>query len=394
METAALQEAPMTAAARHAPENRSRWSGQPVAAWLLYLTMGGTQISFNLYHSFHSTHLGSNLLAVLFGTVPVAASWIASHLAARRSADGWIQGGAYAVTLLAMALSIGATATVVGRGPGLWDAIGFGALLDVGSLLALRVILRAARVAEQETGLAAELEGVRAELSAARRAAERQQRESETALSAVRSDAEAALSSARAEAASALESARTEYATQLEAAQGFTAQIRSDAQAGFSTARTEADARVETVRADAEQVISRIRAEASEAIATASAAARAAEDERCRHAEDAALARAELEQFRMRSSARNSRRSSGRNSRRTSAPEAARTSAPGTDDSSAPEVVGSDDLSTEAQALAIISAEPGISGSQLGLRLGKTDRYGRDLMKRLAPSAAGPEGSS
>jgi hypothetical protein len=42
-----------------------------------------------------------------------------------------------------------------------------------------------------------------------------------------------------------------------------------------------------------------------------------------------------------------------------------------------------DDLSTEAQALAIRAAEPGISGSELGRRLGKSHRYGRDLIKKL-----------
>lgn len=141
-------------------------ASHPIAAWLLLLTMGGTQISFNLYHAFHSGHLGNEFLSVLFGVVPITAASIASHLASRRHTDNWIQGGAWTVTILAMALSIGATATVVDHGPGLWDAVGFGALLDVASLFALRVILRAARVAAEETDALAAAERMKAEAAA------------------------------------------------------------------------------------------------------------------------------------------------------------------------------------------------------------------------------------
>jgi Tfp pilus assembly protein PilX len=46
-------------------------------------------------------------------------------------------------------------------------------------------------------------------------------------------------------------------------------------------------------------------------------------------------------------------------------------------------------LGTEAAALAILAEEPGISGSELGRRLGTTPGYGRTLMRRLAPASAG-----
>jgi hypothetical protein len=58
---------------------------------------------------------------------------------------------------------------------------------------------------------------------------------------------------------------------------------------------------------------------------------------------------------------------------------------------SAPEAPADADLDTEARALQILADEPGISGSQLGLRLGKSDRYGRELIKKLAAAAPGPE---
>lgn len=46
-------------------------------------------------------------------------------------------------------------------------------------------------------------------------------------------------------------------------------------------------------------------------------------------------------------------------------------------------------LGTEAAALAIIADEPDISGSELGRRLGATPGYGRTLMRKLSPAAAG-----
>jgi hypothetical protein len=45
-------------------------------------------------------------------------------------------------------------------------------------------------------------------------------------------------------------------------------------------------------------------------------------------------------------------------------------------------------------ALEILAAEPDISGAQLGLRLGKTERYGQMLKKQLTRSAAGQEAGS
>jgi Protein of unknown function (DUF2637) len=49
------------------------------------------------------------------------------------------------------------------------------------------------------------------------------------------------------------------------------------------------------------------------------------------------------------------------------------------------------DVDTQAQALAIIAEDPGISGSELGRQLGMTPAYGRQLKNRLAGSVAGPD---
>jgi hypothetical protein len=62
-------------------------------------------------------------------------------------------------------------------------------------------------------------------------------------------------------------------------------------------------------------------------------------------------------------------------------------SPPNIDDASPPEAADLEDVDTHAEALAILAAEPGISGSKLGLRLGKTERYGCMLKNKLAPPA-------
>ena len=61
------------------------------------------------------------------------------------------------------------------------------------------------------------------------------------------------------------------------------------------------------------------------------------------------------------------------------------------EDGSPPELEDAGDFDTEAQALKILAAEPTISGSELGLRLGKTKRYGCILKNKLAASVPGPQ---
>ena len=46
-----------------------------------------------------------------------------------------------------------------------------------------------------------------------------------------------------------------------------------------------------------------------------------------------------------------------------------------------------DDVSARAEALAILAAEPGISGAQLGLRVGMSKRWGQDFKRDLATAA-------
>jgi hypothetical protein len=48
------------------------------------------------------------------------------------------------------------------------------------------------------------------------------------------------------------------------------------------------------------------------------------------------------------------------------------------------------DMDTESWALHILAADPEMSGSELGRRMGKSDRYGRDLINRLSASVPEP----
>ncbi len=76
-------------------------------------------------------------------------------------------------------------------------------------------------------------------------------------------------------------------------------------------------------------------------------------------------------------------RSSARNQTRkratTSARKPRRTSAPPVPD-----------MDTESWALQILATDPEMSGSELGRRMGKSDRYGRDLIKRLSATVPDP----
>ena len=50
------------------------------------------------------------------------------------------------------------------------------------------------------------------------------------------------------------------------------------------------------------------------------------------------------------------------------------------------------DVDAQAEALSILAAEPDITGAQLGLRVGKSERWGQMLKNKLATTAAAPQG--
>lgn len=148
-----------------------------VAAWLVLFGMGGTSLTFNIYHAANAAGAdgqsashgvqqaavaagaGNHLalgLAVLYGLAPVGAAMGLSHIAGayRAGRDGWVMQAVTVIVMLgAMALSVGATAAVVAPvAPGLLRYV-FPAVMDAASLVALRVILapRPAEVAPATT---------------------------------------------------------------------------------------------------------------------------------------------------------------------------------------------------------------------------------------------------
>src|SRR5579859_406333 len=154
------------------------------AAWAVLLGMGGTSVTYNVYHAVHHGQL--NLwLALLYGIAAVFAAAMLSHIVAVVN-SGWVMKTiTYLVMLGAMTLSIGATASVVAPAAGPWMRWLFGIVLDAAALLALRVILESRRrQATSVTALAearAAAEQAHAEAVAASATAARLQTELDTA---------------------------------------------------------------------------------------------------------------------------------------------------------------------------------------------------------------------
>jgi hypothetical protein len=191
------------------------------AAWVVLCAMGGTSVTFQVWHAVHS-HLAVGL-AVLFGLAPVVVSLCLSHIAAEHGEmSGFLQTVIYLAVALAMALSMSAVAAVVAPAAGPWQRWLFGLVLDGPSLICLRVVI----VQQQRKA------GRKAAVEAAERA-ERDARERAAAEATARAMAEA---TARAE-TEAAERARTEAAARakeeadakaLEAAQRLAANPSKD----------------------------------------------------------------------------------------------------------------------------------------------------------------------
>jgi hypothetical protein len=108
------------------------------AAWLVLVAMGGTTMTFNIWHA---THSGMPLgLALLYGMAPVSAAMGLSHIVAEYKGGRFMKAVTFLVMLGAMALSIGATSEVIrdAAGPLRWL---FGGVIDAAALVALQVIL-------------------------------------------------------------------------------------------------------------------------------------------------------------------------------------------------------------------------------------------------------------
>jgi hypothetical protein len=192
------------------------------AAWAVVVAMGATSVTYQIYHAITIGQMNP-YLAVLFGTVPTLTAALLSHIIAVHK-GGWVlQAITFAVMGGAMALSINSTGAVVHTAAGrLWWL--FGLVLDAAALVSLRVIFAAH---ERKRGAATALEiaeqaardaATRAERAEAERAGlasetGRLHADLTTELERVRGELTAELDQARAGLTAELERARTELVT-------------------------------------------------------------------------------------------------------------------------------------------------------------------------------------
>lgn len=260
-----------------------------VSAWLVFISMAGTTMSFQVYHSIKHGQMPWPL-AVLYGVVPLFIAMLVIEFASGDDAPKWIQWAAYLIIGGAMYLSAAATGAVVLRAAPNHSSLLFGLLLDGAAILAARYLMTAAKKAV--TSERASLEAAAENERLARQSAE--------------ADRDAALAAA-AEATLKAEA----LARQL---------------AGTDTSGTDT------------------KGDTGGQQGTGSAARQPA------------------------------RRKTGTAGRGSAAKDA---------DAQAADVV------THAEAELILAAEPAISGSELGRRLGTTPGYGRTLKRKLTPAGSG-----
>ena len=118
-----------------------------VAAWLVFISMAGTTMSFQVYHSIEHGHMPPPL-AVLYGVIPLFISMLLIEIASGwEDAPEWIQWAAYLIIGVAMYLSAAATGAVVLHAAPPHSSLLFGLLLDGAAIIAARYLMAAANTA-------------------------------------------------------------------------------------------------------------------------------------------------------------------------------------------------------------------------------------------------------
>jgi hypothetical protein len=144
-----------------------------VCAWLVFISMAGTTMSFQVYHSIEHGHMPWPL-AVLYGIVPLFISMLVIEFASGRAQ--WV---AYLLMGGAMYLSAAATGSVVLRAAPTHSSLLFGLILDGAAILAARFLMTAVK-----RGASAELAAAQSTLAGERSA----RLEAETELGSVRDE--------------------------------------------------------------------------------------------------------------------------------------------------------------------------------------------------------------
>src|ERR1700733_869570 len=127
------------------------------AAWAVLVGAGTITMVYNIWHATHAGHMIVGL-ALLYGFGPVFVAALLSHIVAEYDCGWFLKGVAFATMLGAMAMSIGATAWVLGPTAGPVLRWVFGAVLDTAALVSLRVILDSRK---RQNAYEAELESAR-----------------------------------------------------------------------------------------------------------------------------------------------------------------------------------------------------------------------------------------
>jgi hypothetical protein len=294
--------------------------------WAILLLGCFVSVVLNLWHALtlNTGKHGHPVLGIIFALVPVVFAAMLSHGLVSPGAATWFKAAILALFGISMLTSISSQAAVMKPYGG-----GYGAewsipvVLDAAAILALYFITSraaAAREAAQESAAAAETEIAKAELRPAVEAE-------------VRADLRAELVTARAELEAEL--ARNREAELAAAKAEVEAELRPELERGIAT------------RLEAEVAEFRLRAAAETAVAV-------------QRAEVAAEARVRSE-FAEQAKQQGQRKTPGPAARK----------------------VVDEGLTSEDKARILLAGSPEMSGADLGRALGMTERYGRDLLKKI-----------
>jgi len=126
-----------------------------IAAWIVVLAMGGTTMSFQVYHSVTKGQMPWEL-AVLYGIVPLLIAMLVLEIVAEWHASSWVaKTVAYLIMGGSMFLSASATGAVVLYAAPPHSSLLFGALLDAAELLAAYFIMNGPRAVDSAAETAA-----------------------------------------------------------------------------------------------------------------------------------------------------------------------------------------------------------------------------------------------
>lgn len=231
--------------AKHASTTDRGLGRARVAAWTVFLSMAGTTMTFQVYHSIEYGRMPWPL-ATLYGVVPLLISiCILEVIAEWRGSPAWAKAAAYAIMGGAMFMSAAATGEVVlHAAPQHWSLL-FGLLLDAAALLTVHFLLSGSPAVSR----------AQAEAEAARRAELDEAKAQTEATRAALAESEKALADAERQAAEAEANAET-FARKLAANSGSKGRRNAGARKGANSGRPapatavpkDVDARAEALR--------------------------------------------------------------------------------------------------------------------------------------------------